>query len=289
MNPESLPEATLGSQCWVGSIPDVQVHRIGCVTLGTTWTHHLYDSSWRLYRMKGNGAGILYKDTHMPLPDGRPVLIPAWLELQCIPGAGLQQEFIQFSVANLPTALIKKWCTHPLLLENTPEVDVQMTTIGLLASQQGDQPTVSGIELLCASSAANMAFINYFHSLRKIAQSELEGALRAPHPVQRWAAEISRNPLEDWSVDFLASKLHCTREHLSRLFQRHLHQPPAQFIREQRLIHAARQLLKQEDSIDEIAASCRFADRYSFSKAFRKQFKASPAHFRAREWVQASP
>jgi transcriptional regulator GlxA family with amidase domain len=40
-------------------------------------------------------------------------------------------------------------------------------------------------------------------------------------------------------------------------------------------------------SIDEIAGKCGFADRYHFSKSFRKYFGLPPAEFRMRHNNQA--
>jgi AraC-like DNA-binding protein len=65
-----------------------------------------------------------------------------------------------------------------------------------------------------------------------------------------------------------------------KLFKKEMHLSPRQYLLALRMSHASRLLRHSRSSIDEIAAGCGFADRYHFSKAFRKEFGIPPAEYR---------
>ena len=67
-----------------------------------------------------------------------------------------------------------------------------------------------------------------------------------------------------------------------KLFKEEMHMTPRQYFLMLRISHAARLLRHSAFSIEEIAEQCGFADRYHFSKAFRKNFQIPPAEYRSK-------
>ena len=64
------------------------------------------------------------------------------------------------------------------------------------------------------------------------------------------------------------------------LFQRETGLPPQEWFRRKRLEQACKRLHFSEASIEEIAETAGFCDRYHFSKAFKKAYAIGPAEYR---------
>lgn len=65
-----------------------------------------------------------------------------------------------------------------------------------------------------------------------------------------------------------------------REFQRELGMSPKKYLLNQRMEHARRLLIHSTDSIEEIAAQTGYADRFHFSKVFRRFYDIPPAAYR---------
>lgn len=65
-----------------------------------------------------------------------------------------------------------------------------------------------------------------------------------------------------------------------KLFKKEMHLSPRQYLLMLRMSHASQLLRHSRLSIDTIAGRCGFADRYHFSKAFRKEFGIPPGEYR---------
>lgn len=65
-----------------------------------------------------------------------------------------------------------------------------------------------------------------------------------------------------------------------RLFKARTGQPLHGYLQKKRIEEAITQIHHTDKSIDEIASSCGFCDRYHFSKVFKKQMNISPAYYR---------
>lgn len=91
---------------------------------------------------------------------------------------------------------------------------------------------------------------------------------------------IASNLDQDIAVSTLAETACVSEATLHRLFKRATGLSPHHYVRRARLYQAANQLLESERSIGEIAACYGYADAFSFSKSFKKQFGESPSTFR---------
>jgi len=82
------------------------------------------------------------------------------------------------------------------------------------------------------------------------------------------------------SLADLASAAHVSREHLCRLFRRHLNLGPAECVRLARLQYASTLLGRATMTVKEIADAAGFANPYHFSRAFSQTYGLSPRHYR---------
>ena len=91
---------------------------------------------------------------------------------------------------------------------------------------------------------------------------------------------IEKNPGERHTVKSLSEKVNMSINNFHRKFVDCANITPKQYLLKIRLEYAKRLLMKPEMTIDEIALSSGFMDRYHFSKAFKNYFLYSPASFR---------
>ena len=82
------------------------------------------------------------------------------------------------------------------------------------------------------------------------------------------------------SVDMLARASSVTTRQLNRLFQSEFGISTRDYLRRQKLEHAAKLLDRSNLSLQEIAAASGFANEFAFSRAFKSVFGEPPARYR---------
>ena len=85
---------------------------------------------------------------------------------------------------------------------------------------------------------------------------------------------------EDISLAKIARQEYFSSSYLSKLFQKYLHIPFSEYIREVRLQHAANQLMQSEKSVANIAYDCGFRSPGALIDAFRQQYGITPGKYR---------
>jgi len=105
------------------------------------------------------------------------------------------------------------------------------------------------------------------------------------HHVQK-AIEVMRRGLKKkLTVEAVAQKVGISKEHLIRLFQRHLHISPLQYALHLRVEAASGEVIGTERSIREIAERFGFENQFHFSRVFKKCTGLSPSAYR-KNYVQ---
>ncbi len=105
------------------------------------------------------------------------------------------------------------------------------------------------------------------------------GALRDPRLCPVLEA-IHSEPDRSWTLEILAKRAGMSRSTLSSRFQRSLGVPPMKYLTSWRLERARAALSSGEASIARVARSSGYADEFSFSRAFKREFGVSPSTVR---------
>ncbi len=106
------------------------------------------------------------------------------------------------------------------------------------------------------------------------------GFVRIEERLQRIFDELTTNDLLTLSVQEMAEKFHCSRRHLSRLFQQHFGYSVASLKMEMRLLKALSLLRNPEMKIIHVAESCGFNHLGLFNACFKKRFGSTPGRWR---------
>ncbi|WP_339265558.1 helix-turn-helix transcriptional regulator [Paenibacillus sp. FSL K6-1330] len=78
----------------------------------------------------------------------------------------------------------------------------------------------------------------------------------------------------------MAKKHAISESYLRKLFMKHLHVSPKDYLTDIRMRHAERYLAYTSYTLRFIANACGFHDEFHFSKAFHKYKGVAPAEFR---------
>lgn len=90
---------------------------------------------------------------------------------------------------------------------------------------------------------------------------------------------INEHLAEELSVDALCERVYLSRYHFMRLFKAQTGQTVHAYVRQKRLIQAAR-LIREGTPAARAAAECGFADYSAFHRAFRELFGTSPGRLK---------
>ncbi len=101
-----------------------------------------------------------------------------------------------------------------------------------------------------------------------------------PQPLRMLLRFIARNLPHAPQLSDLVRESGRSQAGLYRLFQRHLHCSPMDYIRETRLCRAAELLRLSDSSVKEIADLLCYSSPQYFAGEFRKKYKASPRDYR---------
>ncbi len=96
---------------------------------------------------------------------------------------------------------------------------------------------------------------------------------------------IRNNLKENYSLSFLAEKMHTTERSLVRLFRKNLKCSPMEYVIRMRLEHAARMLALDHSSMKNIASDSGFNSFSYFSRLFRRYYGMPPGEYRKKHII----
>lgn len=105
--------------------------------------------------------------------------------------------------------------------------------------------------------------------------------------VGRALALMHADPAHPWTVATLARRVGSSRSVLSARFAALLGEPPMQYLARHRLESAGHALLSSDQAIAAVADAVGYGSEAAFSRAFKRQFGASPAAWRKGNGVDA--
>jgi AraC-like DNA-binding protein len=122
------------------------------------------------------------------------------------------------------------------------------------------------------------AVSHYIAELPEDRQGWLAG-LRDPN-IGRALALLHESPAKAWSAEALAADVGMSRSGFAERFTSLVGQPPMQYLAFWRMHLAAQQLRETRDSVAKVGFTVGYESEAAFSKAFKRQFGASPAAWR---------
>ncbi len=123
--------------------------------------------------------------------------------------------------------------------------------------------------------------LQFFILINRIAAAELPAVPehRIDAKIRDTLSYISGNLSGDLSVDTLAARVFLSRFHFMRLFKDQTGETVHAYVRQKRLLYAAR-LIREGTPAGQAAAGCGFNDYSVFNRAFRASFGIRPADLR---------
>ena len=91
---------------------------------------------------------------------------------------------------------------------------------------------------------------------------------------------IGKNYMKNISVGDMARVMNMSESNLYAVFKKTFGTSPVKYLNNYRLSAASEQLLKSDDSIQNIAESVGICDRFYFSKIFKAKYRLSPQQYR---------
>lgn len=219
---------------------------------------------WRCYMNFNQGADIHYENSIIRMAESAIYVIPPNIQFRVTSGNSFHQLFFHFSVnldyRNPPTQIYELPATI-----FTPEYINEV----IKSREEGQAGFYSAYGFLCIviSKLPKELFYNDNFIESRIGK----------------AFFLMNNIATHYSNRQLAKAVNMSENAFIRLFSRYMGVSPQQYSRQQRIEYAKIRLSFTDDSLDDIAMTTGFADRYHFSRVFSKITSFTPAAYRKRQ------
>ncbi len=246
--------------------------RILCVRnedLDRSWSHPLSNPWWRLYRNTAAGVVIRHPAGQLRLPAGRVCLVPAWGSFAGTCTGRTRHLYIHFDPVGWNRVWLQRAFPQPFLaapdaardgflnglddpLDAADRLRLQGELLRLLATAVGGLSPALRAELDGHDDALSLAI------------KEIESFLPNPRTVPQLAARCGYSP-----------------DHFARLFRQRFGCSPQTYLQQRRVAIASERLRGTRDSLESVAASVGFANRFHFTRVFTRLMGVAPASWRA--------
>ncbi|MEM6885184.1 MAG: helix-turn-helix domain-containing protein [Verrucomicrobiota bacterium] len=245
----------------------IQIHRCKYQHIAPFWdAMTFFNTCWRLYYNESSGAAIQIRGQTTQIEPDHLYLLPPGLSFSTTVKNDPKQFFLHFDVGapyNHVNAQI-----YPLAL------DPWFTNMLQLAKSERLPPPhfVSDKGMLYAMSLLSKALSEIPESNLNIKPMDT----RIANAMERFRVNVARR----FNIEDEAQAQGMTKSSFIRLFKRETGDSPYAYLIKLRIQQGCDLLLRTHTSIDEIAASTGFTDRFHFSKVFKQQTGASPGYYR---------
>lgn len=212
-----------------------------------------------------------------PLPAGRLVVVPPWLDAVAVCGEPTNHFFVRVGVGWFPRGFIRRWWPDPQVADPVgwPTERLKALADVFALGPCGFAETWE-LRSLVAEVMADL-----WQRLPNEALLEAEFLGKPMRELRTLLPAIEADPGRPWTVATMAAMVHCSEGHLTRLFQRSLQTSPMAHVIERRLSFAADELMESERTVEAIAERCGFDNRSYFSRMFSRHYGLPPSAFRA--------
>ncbi len=250
---------------------ELRMIAIGATRLNEKWSFSSIKRPYfRLYSNAQDGAAIRIGATWTPLEAKRLYLIPAWLRFGTRSSPHVEHAYVHFDVPGWPSSAI-----HAVL----PSV---------FASKASDALAHDVFSIACRIAAGEPPSDDMIFAVKSAAYATLGMAIAGrgetngtvDRRIARVLAYIETHLGAALDGPHLARLAALAPDVLIRQFRRAVGVTPARYVAERRICRAAELLAGTELSIEHIAESCGFPNRFHFTRVFTRHMGLPPARYR---------
>lgn len=247
--------------------------RVDLKTVG--WDLDLCSPFWRLYVNDRSGAFLKVGQKRVNLSGGKLWLVPAWLRFQTGFHGRISQDYVHFQFTGLPSGLLPRFFQAPIELENQPALAALMEK---WRSGFAEAPDFS--HLCWAGALIHAAVAAAISDWSEVEQGDYLRWVTASSDIQPALERIEDRFAEPPRNRDLARLCHFSEDHFIRKFRKILGMTPAEYGRERRVAIAAEWLTETNRTLEDIAESAGFTDRFHLSRILKARLGLPPAAYR---------
>jgi AraC-like DNA-binding protein len=234
---------------------------------------------WRLYLNDDDGSSLKFPDQIHPMPARQVVLVPPGLEFECELKRPVMQVFTLFEFIGWPVEAALQLVPKPVTLPRDPFTD---GLVDQLRQELGESD--AKLEPVLASRLKALIHLSIARVLADIPNERAGRLLRIAEGQQELLSVlhyIDKNLDKPLNNAKLAEIALTSESRFIRCFRDATGQTPGRYVQDRRLRRAAEVLVSTDQSIDEIAERCGFANRYYFTRVFSQRMGVPPARYRS--------
>jgi AraC-like DNA-binding protein len=247
------------------------------------WRHRGVRSSFsRLYVNRSAGATLTGPWGRLDIAPDRLVIVPAWVTFNCKAETAVDHLYVHFDMVGAT----QDWTTRHLPQPIALPLDSAMSelTARLRDGLSKDAYDLKRPAALAWAKALILtAMGDVLDTLPDAATREVLGMTAAHRAVEPALIRIRSAIGEPLPVPDLAGLCRMSVSQFIRRFKSATGQTPANHIRKRRLAEAAQRLTRTDESLDSIAQSLGFSDRFHLTKAFTQSWGIPPATYRKQQ------
>ena len=267
---------------------NVRVLAAAYVDVASWWTKtDQIREIWRLYLCENDGSCLRLGSERFPLEKNRIVIVPAGLDFSAEIEQPVRQFYLHFEVVGWPAKAVREVVPRPVTLAPSALRDE-------LANQlRKELANTNEIHPVLGSRLKALTHLSMAELLAGISEERARCFLRIAEGHEELLAVLHYidkhldQPLNNMRLAEIAV---ASESRFIRHFREATGRTPGRYVQDRRLHRAAELLVSTDRSIDEIADSCGFANRYYFTRVFAQRMGCPPARYRSgRPFLRAEP
>jgi AraC-like DNA-binding protein len=242
-----------------------EVHEVGSCRFAHAWDYRQVSSPfWRLYHNSKAGWQVRVGRKVCELTPGQVWLIPAGVTFDCAGEPGIPHLWIHFSPG---LGSIDDW-PEPRAIAMNAELKALLQAL----RRQVETGGASGATRHRALALLHAAFADAGEGSGRTLEPRLRTVLLA----------IDRSLAMPPTVEDLSLLAHLSPSRFARWFREAVGNTPAVYVQKRRVAEAARQLAFTSATVDQVAEALGFANRFHFSRVFKRVLGEAPGTFKRR-------
>jgi AraC-like DNA-binding protein len=258
---------------------NIRVLAAGYVNVDSWWTEtDRIREFWRLYLCDDDGACLHMGSERYPLPKDRIVIVPAGIDFEAEIQQPVKQLYFHFEFVGWPAKAACEVVPAPVTLEPDELRDSLADQLRKAICESKE------LEPILASKLKALAHLAIAEVLANVTEDRARSFLRIAEGQQELLAVlhyIDKHLDQPLNNSRLAEIALASESRFIRRFREATGRTPGRYVQDRRLRRAAELLVSTDYSIDQIAESCGFANRYYFTRVFAQRMGCPPARYRS--------